>query len=298
MVIYPQEFIDKCKEFYPSNKKLLKAIDEGQLKAVGVMLKESLLVDDLVKEILKTDNINDAHKVAKAMKDKCELYDDWQVVNSISTCSGTTEAEYKECCYNCEHFKTGKNIHDGTCKLHDKKVRHYKTSKCSDHREVELPQCHICGIFVRNLPLHVKSHNWTVDRYKEVFGYNRTARLTAEVTRKAQGVNSDISIANQYNTNPGNHNKGYKIRQQGMLNHGQIRTDKDAIKRAASVLPKVKGVRLNHRGTAFNSRMAIKGEIITKDFHVASIEHVKEAYDKAVAYRQELERMKGDKKCI
>jgi hypothetical protein len=119
--------------------------------------------------------------------------------------------EYTICCYNCKHCKIKKkNL--GYCHIDNdnpKKIISVRTTNCTQHNEVELLECEICGKFYRALSYHVPVHGITISEYKLLYGYNSSTGLVCSQTSKLMQKNSQANIEMLRKHSP--IRKGHKI---------------------------------------------------------------------------------------
>jgi hypothetical protein len=86
---YPQEFIDKCKEVYPTWDDLHRLLDSGN-RFAGRLLDDGCCGDDepTNKQILECKNIDELKLLqakAKKYQDRAQLYYDWCKLDDAQT---------------------------------------------------------------------------------------------------------------------------------------------------------------------------------------------------------------------
>lgn len=128
--------------------------------------------------------------------------------------------EYRECCYSCRHLTILK--HKGHCHCRNQDVKHINTYRCIYYSSIDLMECEICHMFVRALGAHVRVHKITAERYKEIFGYNRTTGLVCSTTKELlQNLGTEhIKNLNKYyetHERKSTSTKGIKFRDEGRL---------------------------------------------------------------------------------
>jgi hypothetical protein len=136
--------------------------------------------------------------------------------------SGIPEGDERDCCYNCDHFRSAKK--GGTCDKQSDFIKSPVTFKCKSHERINLSQCEICERFYRNLGSHVRSHGLSASQYKERYGINRHSSLACSATQRMVGesINEErreiLRERMQNMDRPINSRRGYTLRAEGRIN--------------------------------------------------------------------------------